>query len=269
MGLGEQLVNKIYSDVNSQILKSILPQLTETFFKNNEDLEKESGGNTNNPFYKLSKETKDAISKSDYEKKLYEISVDNRLTTLEMGKLEECVTEVLSGERPSIKFEQSLRNAGFNEDKAKKITSEANEKIFKIIRGNLFDSTYKKDTSSENTNDEKYGKEDVFESREELLKNIENPVPYNNQNIILTAQKLPDQKEPPARAGEPNTTSEDENIKKEKEESQPQPITIQKLSKPFQIPLVKTDHSLVNMSKSSGEEKTKIPGVDPYRELPG
>ncbi len=47
-----------------------------------------------------------------------------------------------------------------------------------------------------------------------------------------------------------------------------QPILMQKLSKPFQISPTSTDHTLMNMSKSSGDGKTKILGVDPYRELP-
>jgi len=49
------------------------------------------------------------------------------------------------------------------------------------------------------------------------------------------------------------------------------PILAQKLSTSLQIPMVKTDHSLENITKSPNTDSgdtIKSPRIDPYREIP-
>jgi len=48
------------------------------------------------------------------------------------------------------------------------------------------------------------------------------------------------------------------------------PILAQKISGSFQVPVVNTEHTLENITKtaSDGVIKPKIPNVDPYREIP-
>ena len=54
---------------------------------------------------------------------------------------------------------------------------------------------------------------------------------------------------------------------KENEKSnESHPILAQRLSKPFKIPTVESDHSIANTTKSTEEEKDNLPiRVDPYR----
>ncbi|MFH1201102.1 MAG: hypothetical protein V1484_02110 [bacterium] len=50
----------------------------------------------------------------------------------------------------------------------------------------------------------------------------------------------------------------------------PPPILAQKLSDSFQVPIVKTEHTLENITKSPNTDSgiVKSPGIDPYRETP-
>jgi hypothetical protein len=56
------------------------------------------------------------------------------------------------------------------------------------------------------------------------------------------------------------------------EKTEIHPILAQKLSDSVQTPLVKTEHTLENITKTnmpnSENTKAKIPNVDPYREIP-
>lgn len=46
------------------------------------------------------------------------------------------------------------------------------------------------------------------------------------------------------------------------------PILVQKLSGSFQMPSVKTEHSLENMTKANQTSTASKPSIDPYREIP-
>ena len=103
--------------------------------------------------------------------------------------------------------------------KIDELVNEMNEKVFSKIREELVKNIERKKTPKEKGVEEQPLE---IESREEMLKHIENP------------EKIPS-------------------------------ILSQKLSGSFQVPKVETDHSLNNMTKSSEEEKSKLPKVDPYR----
>ncbi len=61
-------------------------------------------------------------------------------------------------------------------------------------------------------------------------------------------------------------------LKAEEKKAEIHPILAQKLSGSFKTPIIETQHSLDNITKKSMPNpvniKPKIPGVDPYREMP-
>jgi hypothetical protein len=115
------------------------------------------------------------------------------------------------------------------------LVNEMNKKVFSKIREELVKNIERKKVSGSSTSKTSPKTEEPLESREEMLKTIETP-------DLFAEKELP---APP-----------------KKEEIHP--ILSQKLSGSFQIPTVQTEHSINNMTKGSGEEKTK-PRVDPYR----
>lgn len=217
----ENSMTKLLTEIDESILKTIRPQLEETFDKNNNE-EKEK---LDERFNNLSKETKDAIEKSDYQTKIYEIGQKHNLTVYQMGILGEATINVMLGITLPNKFEESLKELKLSTEKTTEIINNINEQIFKVIREELV----------KNINRNK-APENNLESREELLKKIENP-------NLLTEKELP----APAI---PSTSS----------------ILSQKLTGSFQTPKTETNHSLANVTKVSEEEKTTLPKVDPYRE---
>ena len=100
------------------------------------------------------------------------------------------------------------------------------------------------------------GNTPVASSRADILSKVENP------NLIEKAARIPTQ----------NTTSSEIDTKNIQSS-----IAAQKLSGSFQIPTVKTEYSLNNISKQNtpvGPTSTAVPvppvkpKVDPYREIP-
>ena len=255
LNTSKESLNKILIEINDSILKDILPKLEEAFDNNNrEPIEKESG----------------------YETTLYEISKKYNLTVSQMNVFGESVMNVVSGSSNSDKFIESLKNLQLPADKIKDIVNDTNEKIFKKIREKLMENTKEEgpeEQSLKTPSEIAHADEKPIESREELLKSIENPQPIN----IVTNKKLQiDQKELPAgnsgelkeQIPEANPT----NIPKDTilgdialgDKKETPSILMQKLSGSFQIPAVQTDHSLSNLSQDS--MPNSIPKVDPYRE---
>ncbi|MFA6586124.1 MAG: hypothetical protein WCS86_03110 [Candidatus Paceibacterota bacterium] len=123
--------------------------------------------------------------------------------------------------------------------KVDELINEMNEKVFSKIREELIKITEKKKPIENNqpiisNNLEKQPLE--LESREELLKKIENPIPARNAESYADAGR--------------RTPS----------------ILTQKLTGSFQMPTVKTEHSIPNVTKIADiPTKSK---TDPYRELP-
>jgi hypothetical protein len=113
--------------------------------------------------------------------------------------------------------------------------------------------------------------------KEELIKNTEKKIPH--PLLSEEGAGLPTQ------AGGGNSIFKDHGIeilpeklelstpaKTTPEEGNVHPILAQKLSTSVQTETVKTEHTLDNLTKttlsSSEETKTKIPPIDPYREIP-
>ena len=138
------------------------------------------------------------------------------------------------------------------------LVNEMNEKVFKKIREELvknierkkIQETEQKPPISPLPEGEKM-KTSFDKGRQEIFsKTTETP-------DLLAEKELPPPPTPPIR--------NDEGLQKPPVSNGTSPILTQKLSGSFQIPTVETEHTLNNMTKDSGEEKTKLPKADPYR----
>jgi hypothetical protein len=203
-------------------------------------------------FDSLPESIQELILSSNYQDTLIEIGKKYQLNVEQLGLLEQETTLVMMGLTPTKDFEVELtRELNIDKIKGNQIVTEINEKIFLTIRDllKLMYTPEGEEPSVEETSEEKEpktspdkGRQEGFnlESRDELLEKIENP-----------------EKTPPIR--------NDEGSQGPPVSNGTGSILSQKLSGAFSIPKVETDHSLNNMTKGSGEEKTTLPKIDPYR----
>jgi len=261
LGLQKDSIEKMFTEIDESILKTIRPQLEETFYKNDEE-EKDK---IDKRFNDLSKETKDAIEKSDYQTKIYEIGQKYNLTVYQMGILGESTINVMLGITLPNKFGESLERLELPTEKTTEIINNINEGILKKIREQLV----------KNINQNKFSKDDEsktmlerpIESREEMLKHIEKPESINNYELpARSAFSTPASNASHSDEGWADAGGRITNLEKEKTH----PILAQKLGGSFKIEPVETDHSLENITKNSSanSEIVKSSNVDPYRELP-
>lgn len=203
-------------------------------------------------FEELPEDIKWAIVEADVENKILEIGKKEELNVSQMGQLALEVNTVILGFYPPEKFEESLKaSLQLPADKTKMIVEDVNNIILKTIREKM--------------------KENRTETTTETM--IPNPVPapINNQQ---TPQEKAD--EILKSAGVANITLKE--ILQPKIETPAPSIIPSKLTGSFQMPAVKTEYSLQNISKaglpatpSVVPMPTTIPKaptikVDPYRE---
>ncbi len=187
----------------------------------------------------LPESIQELIISSNYQDTLIEIGKKYQLNVEQLGMLEQETTLVMMGLTPTKDFETELTNE-LNVDKMKgnQIVTEINEKIFLTIR-DLLKLMYTPEGEEPSVEEEK-GKSLETSSRTLLDKNIEEqPLEIESREEMLRKIENP-----------PKTPS----------------ILEQKLSGSFQISPTETEHTIANMTKGSGEEKTTLPKVDPYRE---
>jgi len=167
----EESIKNMLVEIDGFVLKTIRPQLEETFYKNNDEEKQKLDERFNN----LSKETKDAIEKSDYQTKIYEIGQKHNLTVYQMGILGESTINVMLGITLPNKFEESLKELQLPTEKITEIVNDINDQVLKKIREELVKNINRNKTLENNS-----------ESREELLKKIENP----EKTPSILSQKL-------------------------------------------------------------------------------
>lgn len=187
-------------------------------------------------FDSLPENIQELIMSSNYQDTLIELGRKYQLNVEQMGILERETTLVLLGLSPTNTFETELtRELNIDKMKGSQIVTEINEKIFITIRDllKLMYTPKGEEPSVEETPEEK------------------------GQSLETSSRTLLDNK---------NLESRDELLEKIENPPKTPSILSQKLSGTFSIPKVETDHSLNNMTKGSGEEKTTLPKVDPYRE---
>jgi len=226
--ISEESTKNMLVEINDSVSEIIRPQLEEAFYQN----DREETEKLDERFNNLSKETKDAIEKSDYQTKIYEIGQKHNLTVYQMGILGESTISVMLGITLPNKFEESLKELQLPTEKITEIVNDVNDQILKKIREELVKNINRGKISEKEI--EKQPLE--IESREEMLKKIENPEsikPITNYELRIEKK------------------DKEDAITNEKNQS----ILGQKLSGTFQTPKTETNHSLSNINK-----------IDPYRE---
>ena len=189
-------------------------------------------------FETLPEELKWAIMAARVDDNIIEIGKNHGLNVEQMGQLSLETHAVMFGFTLLDKFEESVEGSlRLPKEKIKMIVSDVNERILRNIRKNMMSQSGQKPEGKD-------------EGGNKILKSAGIEI---TPGVPAAPPTLPELK----------NGNRDEMLKKierpeliQKESTRP--ITEQKLSGSFQIPAVKTDHSVDNLSKN----------VDPYREIP-
>jgi len=234
-----------------------------------------------------------AIMAANVNENITEIGRIFNLNVEQMGQLSLETHGVMYGYTHPDKFEESVKaSMQLPDDKTKEIVNAVNEKILKNIREQLMSLTETKsddvgspDASIEAFSDKETTKEDKKDT--EILGNA--GIEIMPEEITAPRKEVPPVKDPGilSGAGIEITTStpiinRGENMEKRNEmlsdvenpdliNKVQSSFSAQKLSNSYNIPPVKTDHSLPSMSKNndSNSTNTATPNrIDPYREIP-
>jgi hypothetical protein len=131
-------VDKIVTEIDESILKTIRPQLMDVYEQHVTSLVVEKYGgidNFGNSFNKLPNEVKEAIGQSDYQSKLYNIATEKKLSVEQMGALEEVTSKVLLGMINPDQYESELTSKlGLDASKTSEVVTSVNESVLKNIR---------------------------------------------------------------------------------------------------------------------------------------
>ncbi len=179
----------------------------------------------------LSEESRQAIDAIDWKNIIIRMRAEKGYSFTQIEDLELETELLLCGLLNPEDYPKELeKRMGIPKPKVDELVNELNEKIFGKIRAELVKNIERKKTSDfVPLIDKERGRGEVNEKRS-------------------------------------NFESRDELLEKIENPEKTSSILSQKLSGTFSIPKVETDHSLNNMTKGSGEEKTTLPKVDPYRE---
>ena len=133
--ISQENIQKILGEVDEKIINTFSSQLSDTFQKN---ISEESVKNLDSRFINEPLEIQNAISKSDYQRKLYEIGTKNKLPVNIMGSLEEVTIKLMLGKISPSQYEGQLALAiDMPANKVHEIAIEVNEEILKNIRANI------------------------------------------------------------------------------------------------------------------------------------
>ncbi|MEI7809981.1 MAG: hypothetical protein WCI41_00265 [bacterium] len=184
-----------------------------------------------NKFDSLSEELKLAIMATNVDEKITEIGKERGLNIEQMGQLSYQTHLVMLGYVHADKFEESLKKSlGLSDELIKNIVADINTKILKQIREQLMSAT-EAPVSKEITLEEKI---------------TETP---------KTENEIPDLKAP---VKESTTNIEPSELKELENKKIMESISAQKLKGAFQIPNIKTEYSLKNVSKEKEKTGTSV-----------
>lgn len=216
---------------------------------------------------KLPPEIRSLFTDSELGNKIINIGKKNGIINIEqLGIFQTETNLVMLGLVHPDEYPNELKTQlNIDTEKVNNIVNDVNKQILSGIREKLKEIYEKTDETMEDENEENL----ELESREELLKHIENPQPVTKIKIPV----LSEQKELPAGNTEEikiessknlsNLSPEKENLIPNKKDTYS--ILTQKLSGSFKIPTVETNHSIPNVTKDSERNKPELPRVDPYR----
>lgn len=199
-------------------------------------------------FESLPEDLKWAIMAANVDDNIIEIGQTQNLNVEQMGQLSLETHMVMFGFTHPDKFEESVKNSmKLGDEKTRAVVNAVNEKILKEIRTKMM-ALYDKTPA-------------VSEAPTEEENNIQI---LNSAGIEILNGKTP-----------PATIQPKEKLPiMEKLELPIKPtILAQKLSGPVQTPVVKTEHTLENITKNSDtttppQSNSKKYEIDPYREKP-
>lgn len=247
MKLSSEQKEQLMSEINDKIFKDIGYDLEDTFTKNVNGLSEEKYGGEkklDERFNSLPKEVQEAISQSDYQSKLYEISQNHKLNMEQMGMLEEVTTKVILNIIHPDQYESSLADKlNMGREEVSKIVIEINDNVLKNIR----------EKEKMITNDQSAFSADKLpinnEEKENTVKNEigdEVPLPpyktVTNDQSAFSVDKLPINNE------------NQENKETDKEDKQ-------RTINPLEEKMIKP------VSSTNIPPQNTTPGADPYREL--
>jgi hypothetical protein len=212
-------------------------------------------------FDALPESIQEVITSSNYQDTLIEIGGRYSLNVEQLGSLELETTLVMMGMTPLADFETELtREVNVDKEKGTQIFKEVNEKVFLKIRellklmntGELDEPLAEKNAEETqikiNRIDSIMPKPETSATTDTEEEKQKNEQVLKEHGIEIIPEKL-------ELAGVPVKPS----------------ILAQKISTPVQMPIVKTEHSLENITKVNAPTPntgfTK-PTIDPYREIP-
>ncbi|MCC6323383.1 hypothetical protein IT400_01175 [Candidatus Nomurabacteria bacterium] len=138
LSLAKDTQDKLMADINLGILNKWREKLSATYTQNTMDVaEKEYGGGMklDERFDKLPTEVKDAIANSNYQKELYIIANEQKLSIDQMDKLEKATNKILLGIEHPDKYQGMLEaDLQLTSEKATELSNAINERILKNIR---------------------------------------------------------------------------------------------------------------------------------------
>ncbi len=238
-------------------------------------------------------ETINAINAVDWKAAILGLRGKYGYTFEQLGDLELETELLLCGLVNSEDYPKELsKQMGISKSAADELVNEMNNVVFKRIRGELIKNTERKKIFANKSNfspllegEGTGGGNSEFKSppRSDLDRSTpppqggeEIPPPSTDTSILNTAgieivenkNLLPEV----VPANVPTNINREDILKKIEKPEAVHPILAQKLSGSVQIPTIKTEHTLDNITKTpvpqSPSVKPKIPNVDPYREMP-
>ena len=201
---------------------------------------------------KLSEDTLEAIAAVPWQAEILKMRETKGYSFEQLNDLEIETELLLCGLVAPADYPKELENRmKINKAQANELVLEMNTLVFSKIKEELIKRTERKTTATSKNSEEK-----------------------NDAQVLNTAgiEIVPEKLE--LGTAEQSTESREEVLKKveKPEPTTVPPILAQKLSVSFQIPSVKTEHFLENITKTPpptpASPKVEKPLIDPYRELP-
>ncbi len=235
-------------------------------------------------------ETINAISAVDWRAAILGLREKFGYTFEQLGDLELETELLLCGLVNPADYPKELQNRmGVSRTQADELINELNNLVFAKIREELIKNTERKNIFANKTEEIKEEKNDtailsgagieIIEPKKEPL--LEIMPPHQNKEEKKEEQippRIPAKIGGEVREVHPILQAELNRIETAVKLETPviakaiNPMLAQKLSSSMQMPIMKTEHSLDNITKASGANpaivKSKIPNVDPYREMP-
>jgi hypothetical protein len=132
LGLPEDIIKKIYGEIDESILKTIKNQLIDTFENNALQLFKE---NPDPNFSGLPMNVQIAVAESGWKEKLYSIANKYKLSIEQMGILEEITIKVMTNEIPPYEYENKIiSRMSLPKEDISNLVNDVNNDVLKTIR---------------------------------------------------------------------------------------------------------------------------------------